>query len=1099
MKLKYLIFICFLLLGLQVKAQPLILGTTSEGGSAFGTIFNQDINYQNFNTTHSFSGISGSNPIYTTLVEANNGLLYGLTSKGGKFDQGVLFSYHTQTKVYTTWIHFNKSDIGAEPRGSLIKTSDGNLWGMCSVGGKNNAGTLFVFNPTTNSLTKKHDLSSSNGSAPFGNLCQFNQKLYGITYQGGASNLGVLFSYNTQNDSFTKIIDFNGTNGQNPFGSLILANNNKLYGMTYQGGTFGQGIIFEFNPQNDSFKKKKDFNSSITGSNPYGNLLQAQNGNFYGMTFLGGANNNGSIFEYNLQNDSLKGIFSFSSSLGTGQNPYGNLIELSNGRFLGTTIQGGSNNGGTLFEWNNHLKSYQILHSFSNSLNGRNPQGSLIKHSNGNLYGLTNRGGQTSFGVLFEWDTLNKTMTKRIDLNIIPNGGFPLSNLSEFSMNYELYGTSSNGGNNNSGTIYQLNLEQQKYNKLHDFNSITDGANPQCQMTEASNNKFYGVALNGGSQNSGTLFEYNPKDSVFTKKIDFDGLNLGKNPYSKLSILNDSILFGMTSIGGIDDYGVIYKYNVNQNTIQKVLDFDDTFSGSNPLNSMFLASDNVFYGTTFSGGQNELGVLFKFNPSTLSFEKLIDFNGFGNGSYPQSSLIEIDNKLYGTTRFGGNNNDGVLYEFNLQNSSLTILQHFEDSIGIQPTGELLNLQNKTISGTCFLGGKNGVGSIFEYQLNNQKLSAKHHFNIENGSKPMSGLIKTCIPFRDTIHISTCDTFKLYSGKRYVTVSSIFNDTLISNLGCDSILTIHLTIRKSSSSTLNAEVCQYYTDPLGESLDSSGVYIYRISNYLGCDSVITLNLKVKNSSSFHEYTTCDTFIAANGTVYKTSGNYTVTIPNYLNCDSTIHFNLKVLKSNSQLNIATCFNYQLPNGIIVDTSGIYKVTIKNYRNCDSLITCIVDITKPNLTITYNNSELVSLEDNCTYQWYNCETKTAILNANNKEFKPLVNGRYAVIINKNNCIDTSNCVVVNNLKINEKLITDGMIHLYPNPNNGIIQIEAINNPLFKAVLYNCVGKEIKTFNLTSKNKAEINITEYENGVYFIKIESLNKTTTFKINKIN
>lgn len=1099
MKIRNLIFICCLILNSSINAQPIILGTTSEGGSAFGTIFKKDLNYQNFKTSHSFGGISGSNPIYTTLVEANNSLLYGLTSKGGKYDQGVLFSYNPQTKDYNTLIHFNKLDIGAEPRGSLIKTSDGNLWGMCNVGGKNNVGTIFVFNPTTNALTKKHDLISLNGSAPFGNLCQFNQKLYGMTYQGGASNLGVLFSYNIQNDSFTKIIDFNGTNGQNPFGSLILANNNKLYGCTYQGGSFGQGIIFEFNPQNDSFSKKKDFNPSITGSNPYGNLLQAQNGNFYGITFLGGANNIGSIFEYNLQNDTLKGIYSFSSLLATGQNPYGNLVELSNGKFLGTTIQGGSNNGGTLFEWNNNLKTFQVLYNFSNALNGRNPQGSLIKHSNGNFYGLTNKGGKTNFGVLFEWDTLNKTMTKRIDLNILPNGGFPLSNLSEFSLNYELYGTSSNGGVNNSGAIYQINLEQQKFKKLHDFNPNTDGANPQSKMIESSNHKFYGVALNGGSQNSGTLFEYNPKDSVFTKKIDFNGLNNGKNPYSKLSILNDSILFGMTSIGGIDDYGVIYQYNINQNNIQKVFDFDDTFSGSNPLKSLFLASDNVFYGTAFSGGQNELGVLFKFNPSTFSYEKLLDFNGFGNGSYPQSSFIEIDKKLYSTTRFGGNNNAGVLYEFDLQNSSFTVLQHFEDSIGIQPIGELLNLQNKTISGTCFLGGKNGVGSVFEYQLNNQKLSAKHHFNTENGSKPMSGLIKTCLPYRDTIYVTTCDTFVLYSGKRQVFVSSIFNDTLISNLGCDSILTINLTIRKSSFSTLNAAVCQYYTDPIGNQLDSSGVYIYRLANYKGCDSVITLNLKVKNSSSFHDYTTCDTFIAANGTVYKASGNYTVTIPNYLNCDSTIHFNLKVLKSNSQLNITTCFNYQLPNGTIVDTSGIYTSTIKNYRNCDSIITCYVQITKPNTSIVYNNSDLISLEENCTYQWFNCETNSTILNANTKEYKPLLNGRYAVIINKNNCIDTSNCVNVNNLKLIENSIAEGIIKLYPNPNNGIVQIEAINSPLFKAIVYNCVGKEIKSYNLKHENSIKLNFSEIENGIYFIKIESLNNTITFKINKTN
>lgn len=1083
----------------NLKAQPLILGTSSEGGAAFGTIFHTDIDHQDFKTFHHFEGISGANPIYNVLVEANNGLLYGLTSKGGRNDHGVLFSYNPQTNDYKTLIHFNRFENGAEPRGSLIKTSDGKLWGMCSFGGQNNNGTIFVFDTDSNILTKKFDFSNPNGAAPFGQLCQYNNKLFGMTYQGGSSNLGVLFEFDMQLDSFSKKIDFNGTNGQNPFGSLILANNNKLYGLTYQGGVFGQGTIIEYNPQNDSLIKKKDFNPTLTGSNPYGNLLQAQNGRFYGMAFLGGANNNGSIFEYNLQTDSLIRKFSFSTSLGTGQNPYGNLIEISNGKFLGTTIQGSLNNGGALFEWNNNINSYQVLHRFSNASNGRNPQGSLQKHSNGKFYGLTNRGGQTNFGVIFEFDTFNNVVTKKLDLNVKQNGGYPLSNLSNFSKNNDLFGTTSSGGSNYAGSIFKINIEQQQYIKLYDFNAITDGANPQCRMIEAPNKKLYGLNLNGGSQNNGTLYEFNPKDSIFSKKIDFQGTTNGKNPHAALTVFNDSLLYGMTSLGGINDYGVIFKYNINQNTLIKVYDFDDTFSGSNPLSQLLLASDNQLYGTTFSGGQYQLGVFFKFNPSTNVFEKLIDFNGFNNGSYPQSSLVEIDNKIYGTTRFGGRNNDGILYVYDLNSSSLTVLNHFEDSIGLQPVGELLNINNQILSGTCFLGGENNAGSIFEYQLNNSALKAKVHFNVENGSKPLGGLIKACIPYRDTIQITVCDSFELFSKTSMIYESGVLNDTLSSLSGCDSILNIKLVVNKSSSSLIDTAVCDSYIDPIGNILDSSGVFYYKLANHLACDSIITLNLKIKNSSSFLHYSTCDSFIAANGSVFNQSGDYKIVIPNYLNCDSTINFKLTVLKSSSLMNVTSCFSYVLPDGKIVDSSGNYIVSLKNQYNCDSNITVQVQITKPNISVVYNDSVLVAQETDCNYQWINCLTQTEILNATQKEFKPNFNGLFAVIINKNNCIDTSNCFNVNNLSVENMFFDNDFIQLYPNPNQGSVFIKVNNILLNKAILYDFSGKEIKTFELNGSTLEQIHFYEFENGIYFIKIMNQNNYKVFKINKMN
>jgi len=1090
-----LIIIAIVLFCFRINAQPFIFGMTSEGGEAFGTIFKTNLNYQNFNSVFSFKGIAGANPIYNTLIEANSGLLYGMNSKGGKYDRGVLFSFNPQTNVYLTIVHFNGTENGAEPRGSLIKTNDGKLWGMTSFGGKNNQGTIFVFDPNTEVFEKKHDLLSINGSAPFGNFCQFNNSLFGMTYQGGANGLGVLFEYNMTNDSFIKKLDFNGSNGQNPFGSLILASNNKMYGITYQGGTFGQGIIFEFNPQNDSFIKKKDFNPTATGSNPYGNLIQAQNGKFYGMAFLGGTNNNGTIFEYDSQNDTLIKKFDFSALLNTGQNPYGNLTEVSSGEFWGTTIQGGTNNGGTLFKYDNNIDSFQVLHRFVSSVNGRNPQGSLAKHSNGKLYGLSNRGGKTNFGVLFEFDVNNNLFANKIDLNTQENGSFPLSNLSEFSKNYYLYGLKSEGGANDDGVLFKMNIENNEVEKIHDFKANTDGANPHGNLTEAPNHKFYGLTLNGGVNNNGALFEYDPMGSVFAKKIDFDNFNLGKNPYSGLCVFNDSILFGMTSAGGLNDFGVIFKYNFLRNSIENVFNFDDTFSGSSPYSSLLLGSDNYLYGNTFNGGKNELGILFKFNPINNVLTKLIDFNGFSNGSYPQSTLVETDNKLYGLTRFGGNNNDGTLFEFDLSNTTLNILAHFHDSIGAQPIGNLLKHSNGDLSGMSYLGGKNGAGTVYEYQFNTQKLEAKHHFNVENGSKPIGGLIKTCIPSRDTINLSVCDSFLFFSGKSTAYQSGIYNDTISTILGCDSLINIHLTIKKSSKSTINASVCNTYIDPLGRQLDSTGTYEIRIPNHAGCDSVISIHLKVKKSFSQLNYTACDTFLAPNGTKYTQNGNYSVVIPNHLNCDSTIFFSLKIQKSYNTITVQSCFNYTLPNGKIIDSTGIYQAIVPNYLNCDSIITIDATITKPNILVTYNDTILVSQAQNSSYQWINCQNNSWVANETNKTFKPQINGNYAVIITQNSCTDTSNCINVSHLNITN--LEQSSLSIFPNPTQGLFTLNFNKMQFNQAVLIDLSGKELSNFNFFDTQL--IDIRHLKNGIYFLKLTNGSTSRFIKISKVD
>jgi uncharacterized repeat protein (TIGR03803 family) len=181
---------------------------------------------------------------------------------------------------------------------------------------------------------------------------------------------------------------------------LFLASDGNLYGTTDNGGNFGQGTVFRMTTPGGAIKILHHFNGT-DGSRPDGPLIQGTDGKLYGTTVTGGANGSGEVFQMTLSG-TFKVIFSFDAFTdpdqicnNDGGNPAAGLMLAADGFFYGVTFNGGANCLGTIFRVSN-TGSFGKLFDFAGSggaVSGANPTTTLKLHTNGIIYGLTESGG----------------------------------------------------------------------------------------------------------------------------------------------------------------------------------------------------------------------------------------------------------------------------------------------------------------------------------------------------------------------------------------------------------------------------------------------------------------------------------------------------------------------------------------------------------------------------------------------------------------------------------------------------------------------------------------------------------------------------------
>ena len=370
-----------------------------------------------------------------------------------------------------------------------------------------------------------------------------------------------------------------------------------------------------------------------------------------------------------------------------GDRPEAGLINVG-GTLYGTTSAGGAYDHGTVFSYNSTTGVESVLYSFRGGTDGDGPEAGLIS-VNGELYGTTVHGGTDSVncdercGTVFKVNLTTGTETVVYSFcsqTTCDDGAYPYAGL--IDVGGTLHGTTSKGGQNFFGTVFQISPETGNEKTLHSFD-VVDGAFPYGGLINVGGT-LYGTT-NGGSANNndgGTVFSLDPTTGAETVVYSFQGVPDGAYPYA--GVVNvGGILYGTTYQGGAygnsNGSGTVFELNPTTGTETVLYSFCRTggfcADGAGPYAGLIspfkLNGRGTLYGTTAEGGVDACfggdgcGTVFKLNPTTGAETVVYSFcsqAGCTDGNTPEAGLLNVKGTLYGTTLEGGAHNLGTVFK-----------------------------------------------------------------------------------------------------------------------------------------------------------------------------------------------------------------------------------------------------------------------------------------------------------------------------------------------------------------------------------------------------------------------------------------------------
>jgi uncharacterized repeat protein (TIGR03803 family) len=385
-----------------------------------------------------------------------------------------------------------------------------------------------------------------------------------------------------------------------------------------------------------------------------------------------------------------------------------------NGILFGVTKDGGSGGGGTLYRIDQTGMNYAVLHSFgSGATNFLNPAGPLIDGLDGYLYGTALFGGSTNLGGIYRIGTDGTDFRIVRSFTAFPGDGSQGSGSLLLGSDGALYGTTRLGGTSSTGMVYRLTKDGSQFLVLHSFiGGANDGAGARHGVVE-SGNFMFGITPYGGSLDWGTLFRVNRSTGTGTNYSVLhqfgDTATDGIDPSGELLKASDGLLYGVTRLGGAAGFGTVFRLDPRTSGYSVLLSVTNAATqGYQPVGRLVEGADGLLYGAMSAGGSFSVGTLYRLAKDGSGFTTLYHFGVPGEGRVPVAGLAVDGTSLFGTTFAGGEANLGTLFQFIAPPPAPIIIAHPISAITAPGRSVLLSVSATASGPVLFQWQRNGL-------------------------------------------------------------------------------------------------------------------------------------------------------------------------------------------------------------------------------------------------------------------------------------------------------------------------------------------------------------------------------------------------------
>jgi len=489
---------------------------------------------------------------------------------------------------------------------------------------------------------------------------------------------------------------------------------------------------------------------------------------------------------------------------------------------------------------------------------------------------------------------------------------------------------------------------------------------------------------------------------------------------------------------------------------------------------------------------------------TICFEETFDFNGqllTATGNYLDTLIaangcdsiiaLTLTKRPYLIDSIDVSICDGASYGFN--GLQLTQSGKYLDTILASTGCDSIVQLNLTVLGKANSSITASICQGDFYPFNGQSLTATGvYLDTLVASNSCDSVVQLNLTvlgiINNNVTAAICQGDAYFFKGQNISVAGNYSDTLNGSNGCDSIVDLTLSILPNFSDTSMVSICNGGSYTFGGiQLSQSGSYVDTVPAVNGCDSILHLDLTVlgKVITSVSS-TICEgDFYLFNGQNLTNTGIYSDTLVAAFGCDSVVNLNLNVLPvTRDSLSVSLCSvaSYSF-NGKALTNSGIYSDTLTSSNGCDSIVRLDLVLDSVNASISRLGYVLTANQGGVSYQWFECNQGfVPIVGETFQTYTVTKNGSYAVSVQRNNCVDTTDaCETYVSVGIMESEYTQRDFEVSPNPTRGQLKITFYENELTAIRIYNSYGQLIKEF-IPKSSIVDVDMSSFSNGLYYV-----------------